>query len=394
LIAAASEASYDRTDQRALKQEESMTTQTSTKDWVAEVDAIGPAFAERAAAHDDADSFVAENYVELKERGLLTAGVPADFGGGDASPGELCEMLRALARYCSSTALALSMHTHLVAVPAWRYRHQDAPVGPLLERVVKEGLVLVSTGGSDWLDGTGTAERVDGQLKINGRKIFCSGSPAGNLLMTTAVIQETDGPMVLHLGIPMSADGVKVQNNWRVLGMRATGSNDILLEDVMVPEAAAALARPQGVWHPMMHAVAMIALPLIYSVYLGIAEAAREIASTKTKKRDDSGVQLLAGEMENELRGVQLAVRDMVDAADNAQPGMDTTNRVMMDRALAERAIRTVELAMQVVGGSAFYRSLGLERLFRDVQGARFHPMQQMPQRELTGKLALGLSIE
>jgi alkylation response protein AidB-like acyl-CoA dehydrogenase len=119
------------------------------------------------------------------------------------------------------------------------------------------------------------------------------------------------------------------------------------------------------------------------------------MALKQAKKRDDAAVQYLAGEMENELRGAQLAIADALDAADNAQPGMETTNRVMMVRALAERSsIRTVELAMQVVGGSSFFRSKGLERRFRDVQGARFHPMQQMPQRELTGKLALGLPVE
>jgi alkylation response protein AidB-like acyl-CoA dehydrogenase len=153
--------------------------------------------------------------------------------------------------------------------------------------------------------------------------------------------------------------------------------------------------RPQGVWHPIMHTVAMIALPLIYSVYVGVAEAAREIAVKQTKKRDDAGVQSIAGEMENEFQGARLALADMIDAADNGTPGLETTNRVLMDRTLAERgAIRTVELAMQVVGGSAFYRSAGIERLFRDVQGARFHPMQQMPQRLFSGRMALGLPIE
>jgi acyl-CoA dehydrogenase len=153
--------------------------------------------------------------------------------------------------------------------------------------------------------------------------------------------------------------------------------------------------RPQGVWHPLVHIVAMIALPIIYSVYLGVAEAARDLALKQTKKRDDAGVQSLAGEMETELRAAQLAIADALDAADNAQPGIETTNRVLMVRGLAERSsVRTVDLAMQVMGGSSFYRSAGLERLFRDVQGARFHPMQQMPQRLFTGKLALGLPVE
>jgi alkylation response protein AidB-like acyl-CoA dehydrogenase len=372
-----------------------MTTATK-QNWAAVAEEIGPGFAERAAGHDADDSFVAENYAVLKERGLLTAGVPEDLGGAGASVAELCNMLRTLAHYCSSTALALSMHTHLVAVPAWRYKNQNAPVAPLLERVVKEDLVLVSTGGADWLDGTGTAEKENGTFKLNARKVFCSGAPAGDLLMTTAVYQDPEaGPSVLHLGVPMKADGVTVEDNWRVLGMRGTGSHDVTLKDVVVPEAAAALSRPQGKWHPVIHIVAMIAIPLIYSVYTGVAEAARDLAVKRTKKRDDAGAQLLAGEMENELRGTQLAMRDMIDIAEHAQPGLETTNLAMMDRALVERgAIATVERAFQLVGGGAFFRSVGLERLFRDVQGARFHPMQQQMQRTFAGKMALGLPVE
>jgi acyl-CoA dehydrogenase len=266
----------------------------------------------------------------------------------------------------------------------------------LLERVVKENLVLVSTGGADWLDGTGTAEKENGTFRLNARKVFCSGAPAGDLLMTTAVYQDPEaGPSVLHLGVPMKAEGVSIQDNWRVLGMRGTGSNDVILKDVVVPEAAAALSRPQGKWHPVIHIVAMIAIPLIYSVYTGVAESARNLALKHAKKRDDAGSQLLAGEMENELRGTQLAMRDMVDIAEHAQPGPETTNLSMMDRALVERgAIATVERALQFAGGSAFYRSLGLERLFRDVQGARFHPMQQQVQRTYAGRTALGVSVE
>jgi alkylation response protein AidB-like acyl-CoA dehydrogenase len=360
---------------------------------VAVANQLGPKFAERAAAHDQDDSFVAENYDDLKAAHVLGAPVPAELGGGGASPSEVCEMLRTLAHYCSSTALALSMHMHLVTVPAWRYKHEGGPVGPL-ERVAKEQIVLVSTGGSDWLEGSGEAVKVEGGFRVNGHKIFCSGSPVGNVLMTTAVVDDpVEGLVVQHMGIPMSSDGVEVQDNWRVLGMRATGSNDILLKDVFVPEAAAPLRRPKGEWHPFMHIVAKIAIPIVYSVYLGVAEAARDAAVVMAaKKRDDAGVQILAGEVENQLRSAQLAVRELQDIADNAAPGMETTNRAFIARTLAERgSIGATERAFQLGSGAAFFRKFGLERLFRDVQGARFHPIQEMPQRQLAGRLALGL---
>src|SRR5262249_46646333 len=103
------------------------TSRTSRTDWVALAQELVPAFAARAAAHDADDTFVSENYAELRRRCVFSAAVPAELGGGGASHAEMCEMLRTLAHGCSSTALALSMHTHQILIPAWRWRHEGAP---------------------------------------------------------------------------------------------------------------------------------------------------------------------------------------------------------------------------------------------------------------------------
>ena len=305
-------------------------------------------------------------------------------------------MLRTLAHYCGSTALALSMHTHLVATTAWRWRHEGAPVEPFLRRVAAEQPVLVSTGGSDFLAGTGTARKVDGGYRVTARKIFGSGSPAGSLLMTMAIYDDPqDGPTVLHFPVPLDAPGVKVLDNWRTLGMRSTGSNDILLEDVFVPDAAIGGRRPSGVWSHAFHVIATIAFPLVFSVYVGVAESARDLALREaSRKAQDPNVQALVGEMDNELTVARMALRLMIEAAASGAMGAETTNQVLVGRTLAGRAaIRTVEKAMEVVGGASFFRALGLERLFRDVQGARFHPLQEKPQVIYSGRLALGLDV-
>lgn len=104
--------------------------------------------------------------------------------------------------------------------------------------------------------------------------------------------------------------------------------------------------------------------------------------------------QYLVGELENELESARLAVGCMIDAAVHQQPGPETTNRVLIGRTLAGRAaMRTVEKAMEVVGGTTFFRSLGLERLYRDVQAVRFHQLQEKPQLRYAGRLALGLDV-
>jgi alkylation response protein AidB-like acyl-CoA dehydrogenase len=173
---------------------------THDTDIIALAETLGQRFAAQAAAADEEDCFVADNYRELKESGLVAAGVPAELGGGGADIPTLSEMLRTLAHHCSSTALAFSMHTHQVAIPAWRWTNQKvAAVEPLLKRVATEKLVLLSSGGSDWISGSGRAERVEGGYRINARKIFTSGAPAGDLLMTGAVLEEEGAePMVLH----------------------------------------------------------------------------------------------------------------------------------------------------------------------------------------------------
>jgi alkylation response protein AidB-like acyl-CoA dehydrogenase len=370
-----------------------------TTDLVAVARQLGPAFAQRAAELDETDTFVGEHYDALKAAGLVEAGVPKELGGGGHDVDALAAMLREIARHCSSTALAFSMHTHQVAVPAWRWLHQKAPVEPLLKRIAAERIILMSSGGSDWIAGSGKAEKVEGGFRITARKVFSSGAPVGNLLMTSALWdgdESSGGPQVLHFGVPMNSPQVRIVPVWKTLGMRATGSHDVMIDGHVVPDAAVALKRKAGEWHMVFHIIAMIAFPLIYSVYLGVAESARDIAlEMARKRRPDPHTTELAGKMETALRGAQLAHASMLAAVRTNKPGPETTNDVMIGRSLvASHAIAAVELAMETAGGGSFYRAAGLERRFRDIQGARYHPLQTGPQAAFAGSIALGLPTD
>ncbi len=108
--------------------------------------------------------------------------------------------------------------------------------------------------------GAGKAERVEGGYKITARKVFASGSPAGSIFMTSAVLEEPgQEPMVLHFGIPMNSPQVRIDPTWKTLGMRGTASHDFIIEGHVVPEAAVALKRKAGEWHPLWHIIATIA---------------------------------------------------------------------------------------------------------------------------------------
>ena len=365
--------------------------------WLEVANSIAEQIEAHSARHDDDDSFVEEGYALLKQHGLFKALVPTEFGGHCASVTEISGVIRRLAKSCGSTALAFAMHSHLVAVAAWRFQHQGAPTEGLLKRVAGENLVLVSSGGSDWLESGGTATKVDGGFAITARKPFSSGSPMGDLLSTSAVyLDPENGPTVLHFAVALNAPGVSIEETWQALGMRGTGSHDIVLTDAFVADAAVAGKRPQGVWHPLFHAISMIAFALIYSAYAGVAEGARERALDAVRsKTGNPHLPYLVGEMENAFAAMDMALARMLEIAEHGIPGPQETSDAMIARTLTGRyAIETVERAIEVVGGAAFSRRFGLERAWRDVQGARFHPMQEKPQTAFSGRVALGWDID
>jgi acyl-CoA dehydrogenase len=166
---------------------------------------------------------------------------------------------------------------------------------------------------------------------------------------------------VLHFPLPLNTEGVRVLDTWHVMGMRATGSHDVLIDGAFVPESAVSARRPQGQWHMLLHVAVKVAFPLVYSVYLGIAEAACELAIERAgSRKPDEGVCCLVGEMVDELATARLAQADMVDAGATSEPGRETTDRIMIGRTIVGRAaIRAVEKAMEVAGGASLYREFG-----------------------------------
>lgn len=356
---------------------------------------LGPVFADRAAVHDLEASFVADNYADLKEHGFFSAGVPSELGGGGLTHAELCKLLRELAHHCGSTALALSMHQHLVAAAIWRYR-RGQPGEALLRKVADNQAVLVSTGGRDWLASNGEMQKVEGGFRVSARKAFASGCQAGDVLVASAQYDDPDeGPSVLHFSVSLSAEGVQLLDDWHTLGMRGTGSRTVILEDVFVPTAAVSLKRAQAVWHPVWAVVLGVAMPLIMSVYLGVAEAAAEITRTQARKKpEDPHLPYLLGELTNTLTTAQMAVDGMVELANNYdfEPTVNLADGILIRKTIATNAVvATAEKALEATGGVGFFQGFGLERLLRDVHAAQFHPLPEKAQHHFTGRLALGL---
>lgn len=362
--------------------------------WLGVAAGMVPALAADAERLDRTGEFPQAAFGELRRLGITSMLVPAELGGGGATRAEACAVLATLARGCPSTSLALSMHLHLVAAQVWRHR-RGLPA-PLLPRLAEEHLVLVSTGAADWLSSGGTAVAVEGGFRVSGRKAPSSGAPAGDVLVTSIRWDDAPGgPQVVHASVPFSAAGVHVEETWDAVGMRATGSHTVVLDDVFVPEAAVALVRPADSWHPVWATVIGAAMPLIMATYVGVAETAAERALDLAHRRAASAeLEVLVGRMVNRLTAARDAVRRMIDLSVDLtfDPELDTASAVLVRRtAAAEAAIDTVRLALEVGGGAAYTASAGMGRLLRDVMGSLYHPLPTPRQERFSGRVALGL---
>ena len=251
------------------------TTLLTDADLIERAATVGRQIAPDASRHDVEGTFVEEGLRCLREAGLLALAVPTELGGMGATIRQVTLVQRELAHHCGSTALATSMHQHVVAFTAWRFRRGMPGAEGTLRRVADEGLLLVSTGGGDFTHPRGEATKVDGGYRVSGRKQFASQSSFGDVLSTMFVYEDPEqGRRVLNMAVPVRADGVTVLDNWDTLGMRGTASNDVVLEDVFVPEDKVLANRPYGVVDPPLQVVGSIAMPIISGVYLGVAEAA------------------------------------------------------------------------------------------------------------------------
>lgn len=363
-------------------------------DWVGLAREIGETLEEDVAERDRLGEICREAFERFRATGVTAALVPAEAGGGGASHAETGRLLRELGRHDGATAVALSMHMHLVAAQVWRHR-QGIDVSAFFRKVAGDRAGLISTGASDWIGSNGRARKVDGGYRVSARKAPASGCEAGQVLVTSIRWDDAPGgPRVLHFALPTSAEGVRIEKTWDTLGLRATGSHTVVLEEAFVPDAAVSLERPADVWHPVWNVILGAAMPLILAAYVGIADAAVDRAIAAAKGRSEPHLLQLLGEMLN----AHTTAADVVDAmfrdADDLRfPNTDAfAARALSRKTVASDAlIATVRLAIEATGGAGYTRSSDLERLYRDVHGCLFHPLPRARQTTFSGRVALGL---
>jgi alkylation response protein AidB-like acyl-CoA dehydrogenase len=360
--------------------------------------ACGPTLADRAARHDNDGTWVHESFEHLREAGMLAIAVPTELGGDGATIRQVALVQRELAKHCGSTALASAMHQHVTAFTAWRYGRGLPGAEATLRRVAGDGIVLVSTGGGDYTHPRGIAMRVEGGYRVSGRKSFVSQSPAGTVLSTMFTYDDPErGLRVLNMSVPFASDGVGIDEHWNTLGMRGTASNDVTFDDVFVPDERVLADRPHGELDAALQVISSIGFTIISAVYLGIAESAFEHAvASIAGKQVSTLTQRRVGLMSHRLRVAEWALEGALAAVgDNPAPSMETVAAVMAaKREIALAAIEVCDLAMEIGGRSAFDRGSPIERAYRDVRAAKFHPFDPEMTLVHAGRHALGMSTE
>lgn len=373
----------------ALKQLE---THTISGNWLDLASSLGEEFAKRASEHDRKSQFVSDNYRDLRDNGFFSAGIPVELGGGGATYEELASVIRELGRHCGSTALSFAMHTHPVATNVYKHLRGDERAATTLRNIASDELIIAGTGANDWLESSGDAEQVDGGYVVSAHKRFVSGAPGANVFVTSVSYAGPKGSEVLHFAIPFNTKNIRIVETWSALGMRGTGSHDVVLDNVFVSDEAIVARRPTGIWHPMWNVVLPTAMPLIISAYVGLAEASVNLAM-KAAKYKKAELASTVGDMLNSLTTAQLSLEDMIRL--NSNHGFAATNEianaVLTRKAIATGAVKaTVELAAELVGGPGFIHGHPIERIVRDVRAAHFHPLPLRRQQIFSGRIALG----
>ncbi|MCC6436420.1 MAG: acyl-CoA/acyl-ACP dehydrogenase [Acidimicrobiales bacterium] len=346
-----------------------------------------------AAERDRTGQLAAETFGALKDAGATAYLVPAEHGGGGRTFEDTGQLLRRLARDDGATAVTLAMHTHLVAAQVWRWRHGIVEAEGVLRKVAA-GAVLISTGAADWVGSSGTCRRVQDGYVVSARKGPASGCEVGDVLVTSIRWDEApDGPSVLHCAIPFSAAGLRIEPTWDALGLRATGSHTVALDDVFVPDAAVSLIRAADRWHPVWNMVMGAAMPLIMAAYLGIADAALALARDAVAAGSEPDRLHCLGETINAHTTAADVVAAMLASADDLR--FDNTDEhaaaTLSRKSVATDAvIATCRHALETVGGRGYRRGHDAERLLRDAHGCLFHPLPRARQLAFSARVAIG----
>jgi alkylation response protein AidB-like acyl-CoA dehydrogenase len=366
-------------------------------------------FDERAPVYDRENRFFDEDFEELKQSGYLLLAVPEEFGGSGLGLDAYVALQRKLGYVAPATALAVNMHVYWTGVAADLLRQGDDSCRWILEKAA-EGEIFCALHGEAGNDITlllavASATRRDGGWEISGHKIFGSLTPVwtfgGFHAMDTS---DPEHPQIVHGFLPRSASGYQIIDTWDTLGMRATQSQDTVLDKAFVPDEYVPVVCPTGFagagpFHLSIFAWALMGFS---ATYLGAAKRALDLTLDSMPKRTSIALTHSMAhhpEVQHNVADMRIAyeaadallertARDWTNGAEHA----DWPVRLVATRSFViNQAYSIVDTALDLSGGAGAFKRSRLEQLFRDVRMGRFHPGNTLMAHEVIGKMTLGV---
>jgi alkylation response protein AidB-like acyl-CoA dehydrogenase len=373
-----------------------------------------------AAEHDRDGSYPFEAIEALTAARYFAAPVPVELGGlGVGSVHDLVVASSRLARGDASVAIGVNMH--LVAVLNMERRRRMAVAAGAerrargfassLEQVARDGVVLaaaVSEPGQDLTRPRTRATRTASGWRVDGRKMFCTMSPAATHLYVAVTYAYEDGiDRYAYAMVPTATPGVVVNDDWDGLGMRASGSHSVSLEGVALPEPGIRGGFRAG--EPLPYIERNLTAGLFHAAAsLGVAESADATARRGLTGRlngdprprvqvADNAVDLAAS------RGVLSRAAALIDEHWEAHPASEGSAEqlhALFAEAQAakafvnEAAARVVDRALALSGGAGYVDGSPLARAYRDVRAGSFmHPLGANRAYDYIGRAALGETL-
>lgn len=370
---------------------------------------------ERAPGYDRENKFFQEDWDELRDAGYLTMSVPKELGGLGYSLADVCMEQRRLAYYSAATALATNMHLYWVGLVSDLWHAGDKSLEWVLKAAMDGAIYAAghSESGNDvpGLYSTCKAEKVDGGYRFTGHKNFGSLTPVWTYLGLHGMdMSNPDEPKVVHAFMPRDSEGFTIKPVWdNVLGMRATRSDDTILDGVFIPDKYIARIVAPGFAGIDGFVLGIFAWALLNfgNIYYGLAQRVLDMTVEKlqTKKsiaisrefmKHHAGVQHDIGEMVLELEGVGPHLdRIAQDWSTGVDYGPAWGVKIVASKCHAvESSWRVVDRSLEVMGGFGIFPASGLERLIRDARLGRLHPANGYLTREVLAKATLGIDLD
>jgi len=377
---------------------------------VALAEVLAEDLAGRAAQHDRAGTFPFASVERLAAAGFYTAPVPARHGGlGAESLHDVIVAASRLARGDASVAIGVNMHYAALMnmVRQWRTAvtagagARAARLGAALERIVADGVRLaaaISERGQDLTRPGTTATRTATGWRVDGRKLFCTGSPAATVLYTSVRFAGDDGAERYgYAMVPAGAEGVTVHGDWDALGMRASGSHSVTFDRVALASEAVTGGFRAGDAEGYM-ARNLNAGLFHAAASLGIAETAQAHARTAAARTGEARARGLVAEGEIDLAAARGTLARAAELIDDQRPGDDVAALFAEAQAakafVNEAACRVVDRALGLSGGAGYLNGHPLARAARDVRaGAFMHPLGSNRAYDLVGRVALRAAV-